>query len=114
MLLSTGFLRVFDTPWLLRDTPVLEGEDPHLAVHMSHELSSLTVPLCRGAGQMSPELRLPPDSVGRPGSGRGVSLICSPQLCRLLPWSLHREPELASWWNRVAGLTSPSCLKQYA
>lgn len=32
LLLSTRFLRVFDTPWLLSDTLLLEHEGPHLVV----------------------------------------------------------------------------------
>lgn len=96
MLLSTGFLRVFDTPWLLRGTAVLEGEGPHLAMNypLLHCLCAVGLARCLLSSASHP-------TVWEVGVREGGELDLQPQLCRLLPWSVHREPELASWWERV-------------
>ena len=68
MLLSPGFLTVFDTPRLPGGTEFPGGESPHLVARKGCELRFFIPASCCRVGRMPPELCLLPES--QPGEAR--------------------------------------------
>ena len=96
-LFSTGFLRVFDTPWALWDNS--KGLRAHtwlpgmaMSYLFSHRLPASGLARCLLSSASAWVT-----AWGAQGQGGEWAGLCSPQLHSLQAWSLHRGQDLAGW-----------------